>query len=71
MAYLKEAASWNPDGNFDRISAMGMLMILREDRLKYQSKKRSEEVEALFKDPFFSRQGFSSKKDYAMVYKKF
>lgn len=31
---VKEAIYWNPDGNFDRISALGMLMILLEDRAK-------------------------------------
>ena len=30
----KEAIYWNIDGNFDRISALGMLMILREDRAR-------------------------------------
>jgi hypothetical protein len=35
IGYLKETINWNPDGNFDRISAMGMLMILREEYYKY------------------------------------
>ena len=35
IAYLEELIGWNQDGNFDRVSAMGMLMIYREDRLKY------------------------------------
>jgi len=35
IAYLEELIGWNQDGNFDRISAAGMLMIYREDRLKY------------------------------------
>ena len=34
MALLLELSQWNPLGNFDRISAMGMLMLLREDRLR-------------------------------------
>lgn len=33
-ALLTELISWNPDGNFDRISAMGMLVIILEDRVK-------------------------------------
>ena len=33
-ALLIEMAEWNPLGNFDRVSAMGMLMLLREDRLR-------------------------------------
>lgn len=32
-ALLKETIGWDIDGNFDRVSAMGMLMILREDRI--------------------------------------
>lgn len=31
--YLKELQAWNPDGNFDRVSAMNMVFILREDML--------------------------------------
>lgn len=48
IAYIQELISWNPDGNFDRVSAMGMVMILREERLKYipgeQSKKGVSEL---------------------------
>jgi len=32
IGYIKEAISWHEDINADRISAMGMLMILRADR---------------------------------------
>jgi hypothetical protein len=32
-ALIEELAQWNPDGNFDRVSAMGMLMLLREDKM--------------------------------------
>ena len=42
MAYLEELITWNADINADRISAMGMLMIYREDRLKYISNKSSD-----------------------------
>jgi hypothetical protein len=31
IALLQETIAWNPDGNFDDISALGMLMIYRED----------------------------------------
>lgn len=34
IGYIKECIAWNPDGNFDRVSAMDMVMILREDRAK-------------------------------------
>ena len=32
-ALIQELAQWNIDGNFDRVSALGMLMLLREDRM--------------------------------------
>lgn len=32
-ALLQELSQWNVDGNFDRVSALGMLMLLREDRM--------------------------------------
>ena len=32
-ALLQELAQWNTDGNFDRVSALGMLMLLREDKM--------------------------------------
>lgn len=34
IAYLEECIAWNPDGNFDRVSAMDMVMIYRQDILK-------------------------------------
>lgn len=41
-AIIKEFIGWNHDGNFDRVSAFGMLMILREDRIKYADSKAEE-----------------------------
>ena len=35
LAYLEELIKWNSDGNFDRVSAMGMCMILRADKMKF------------------------------------
>lgn len=35
MGYLEEAIAWNSDGNFDRISALGMCMILREEKKQF------------------------------------
>lgn len=32
-ALIQELSQWNADGNFDRVSALGMLMLLREDRM--------------------------------------
>ena len=33
-ALLKELTLWNPDGNYDRHDALGMLMLLREEKLR-------------------------------------
>lgn len=59
IGYLKEAINWNPDGNFDRVSAMGMLMILREDYHKYilHLKEEGSQVRGSVHadDPFFTQ----------------
>ncbi len=34
LALLLEMSMWNAFGNFDRVSALGMLMLLREDKLR-------------------------------------
>lgn len=59
-ALMEEARQWNPDGNFDRISAMGMLMILREDRRSkfgesFEGIRNKKPVNPKSKDPFFER----------------
>lgn len=60
-ALLKELINYNSEGNFDRVSAMGMLMLLREDKMiKYQgniSKDRQENAESSYdgEDVFFKR----------------
>lgn len=57
IGYIKEAIAWNPDGNFDRVSAMGMLMILRLDKIRFISGYKEEEYDedALENDEFFGR----------------
>ena len=52
---LRELINYNPDGNFDRVSALIMLLILREEKLKYVTKKQEEKVKQLSEDPFFTR----------------
>lgn len=60
-ALIKELINFNNEGNFDRISAMGMLMLLREDKMiTYQgniSKEKQEKASASYlgNDPFFKR----------------
>lgn len=58
-ALIKELILYNSEGNFDRISAMGMLMLLREDKMILYSGNvsRAKEEDAnssyLGNDPFF------------------
>lgn len=60
-ALLKELINYNSEGNFDRISAMGMLMLLREDKMiRYQgdvSKEKQERANNSYdgNDSFFKR----------------
>ena len=54
IGYLQETQSWNLDGNFDRVSAMNMVFILRADRYKNtQTSKNREDEDEWENDPFF------------------
>lgn len=56
IGLLQELISFNPQhGNYDRVSALIMLMIIREDRLKYIVKAQEKKIQDLSSDPFFSR----------------
>lgn len=54
MPLLQELIHWNINGNFDRVSAMGMLMILREDRIRLEIEMENP-IKILEQDPFFKR----------------
>lgn len=51
---LKEMQSWNIDQNFDRVSAMGMLMLLKNERAKFNIKQEST-VKELAEDDFWQK----------------
>ena len=58
IGYIEELIYWNPDGNFDRVSAAGMLFILREDRIKRTITAKDNQYKpnnSLGNDPFFSK----------------
>lgn len=57
IGYLKELLAWTPDGNFDRISAMGMLMVLRADRSKFEQHRYEDKVRTVLDDPWFNKFG--------------
>lgn len=58
-AFIKELINYNSEGNFDRISAAGMLMLLREDRIILcqgkVSREKQEKADSSYlgNDPFF------------------
>lgn len=57
-ALIKELITYNSEGNFDRISAMGMLMLLREDRMVLYKGEVSKEKEEK------ARSGYLGNDDY-------
>lgn len=58
-ALIKELILYNSEGNFDRVSSMGMLMLLREDKMILYdgniNRDREEEASSTYlgNDPFF------------------
>jgi hypothetical protein len=55
IALLKELIFWNSDGNFDRVSALMMLMILKEDRFKLVASEEEDRINDLGNHSFFNR----------------
>lgn len=58
LGYIEECIKWNSDGNFDRVSAGGMLFILREDRykrIKSAKENQDKKIDKLSNDPFFRK----------------
>jgi intein/homing endonuclease len=66
IAYIEELIAWNIEINADRVSAMGMLMIYRADRLKYlaSAKENKEEddtdeyLDENFKNAFIGQNSY-------------
>jgi len=58
IGYIEECIKWNADGNFDRVSAYGMLFILREERFKRTQSaiaNQHSKVKSLSNDKFFEK----------------
>ena len=51
---------WNPDGNFDRVSALGMLMWLDSTMYK-ESTLRVEEIKGFMDHEYWSQMGVLKK----------
>lgn len=45
VGYLKELINWNIDGNFDRVSAMNMVFLYREDIVTVETEERKKKPE--------------------------
>ncbi len=60
-ALLTELVMWNRSGNFDRVSALIMLMWLDSTMYK-QTEKRVEEVKTFLDNDYFSQMGVLKKK---------
>jgi hypothetical protein len=70
---LKELLYWNIDDNFDRVSALGMVLILRMDMHKIKSHV-GQQIKQKSRDPFFDKimgkpvriedDGYKSKADF-------
>jgi hypothetical protein len=75
IGYLKEAIGWNIDGNFDRVSAMTPVMILREEYYKYilqaQTNNEATKIKNLANDPFFSMNSSGKNKIDPTIVKAF
>jgi len=61
-ATIKELIMWNPDGNFDRVSTLGMLM-WHDATLQAQTLKTKQEVKTFLDDPYFAKMGVLKKSD--------
>lgn len=60
-ALIQELIAWNSDGNFDRVSALGMLMLARQDRIvstrgDFGRKNSGTDNNYKGNDPFFKNQ---------------
>ena len=60
-ALVTELVMWNPQGNFDRVSALIMLMWLDSTMYK-ETNKRVDEVKGFLDNDYFSNMGVLKKK---------
>jgi len=55
VGLLRELLNYNNTGNFDRVSALIMLMILKEEKVKYIERAQKQKVNDVASDPFFDQ----------------
>lgn len=54
VGLLRELIAWNPKDNFDRVSALGMVMLIK-DELEHLEVEEEENIRSKSQDPFFER----------------
>ena len=64
-ALLEELIAWHTEGNFDRVSALGMLMIYKEDVHKFILNQEESKNRNVGIDPFWTQQ-FTGDSSYTM-----
>jgi hypothetical protein len=80
IGYIEECIAWNPDGNFDRVSAGNMVFILREEKLRRINTLRERQTKksktwansSFFKQAYEKRKTnlFDKQEEYESVFKK-
>ena len=68
LGAIQELIFWNPEANFDRVSALGMLMILRSDRATIEVDMQ-QEVKTVANDPFWDKPFGGTAKSYKRAHK--
>lgn len=58
LRYLEECLVWNPDGNYDTVSAMGMLFIYREEKLRQITSIKEEGFDIMKRDSWADSEFF-------------
>jgi hypothetical protein len=65
-ALITELIMWNPHGNFDRVSALGMLMWL-DSTMHRELTQKVEEVKTFLDNDYFAQMGVLKKKPIGTI----
>jgi hypothetical protein len=63
---ITELVMWNPDGNFDRVSALGMLMWLDSTMFK-ENVKEINQIKGFMDHDYWSNMGVLKKKPVGTI----
>ena len=70
IGYLKEAIAWNEDGNFDRVSSMGMVL-WHDATMRRETEQRTKEVKTFLDSDYFQGMGVIRKKENKAAFNPF